>query len=100
MASIYKPKTDTPLHRLLTDASDPNGASVLIPDLQRPYVWSPLQVTLLMDSLIRGWPFGTLLMWHVEGKQLAEIPHRPFWSLVNRVDGQTAESVSQLNPPG
>ncbi|WP_410477861.1 DUF262 domain-containing protein [Myxococcus sp. MxC21-1] len=29
-----------------------------MPDLQRPYVWTPNQVTLLVDSLLRGWPFG------------------------------------------
>ena len=43
-----------------------NNATYVIPDLQRPYVWSPSQVTLLVDSLFRGWPFGSLLLWEVK----------------------------------
>ncbi|OQC10192.1 MAG: hypothetical protein BWX75_00593 [Candidatus Cloacimonetes bacterium ADurb.Bin088] len=27
-------------------------ATILIPDLQRPYVWTPSQVILLMDSIL------------------------------------------------
>jgi uncharacterized protein with ParB-like and HNH nuclease domain len=42
------------------------NATYVVPDLQRPYVWTPRQVTLLIDSLFRGWPFGSLLVW--EGK--------------------------------
>src|SRR5580658_9484003 len=41
-------------------------ATLVIPDLQRPYVWTPRQVTLLVDSLFRGWPFGSLLIWEVK----------------------------------
>lgn len=100
MASIYKAKTDVPLHRLIADASNSQGASILIPDLQRPYVWSPLQVTLLLDSLIRGWPFGTLLMWKVEGDRIAEIPHRPFWSIADSTGTVASSSYPTQNPPG
>jgi len=35
-------------------ASKAEGATLLIPDLH------------LVDSLIRGWPFGTLLTWKVK----------------------------------
>jgi len=41
----------------LVKATTPNSA--------KPYVWTPNQISLLVDSLIRGWPFGTLLMWKV-----------------------------------
>ena len=61
MANIYEEKTEG-LHQLLDRARADDGATVLIPDLQRPYVWAPNQVSLLVDSLIRGWPFGTLLL--------------------------------------
>ncbi|MSU24855.1 MAG: DUF262 domain-containing protein [Opitutus sp.] len=57
MAKIYSDSHEE-LHRLLSRASSENGATLLIPDLQRPYVWSPSQVVLLLDSLFRGWPFG------------------------------------------
>jgi uncharacterized protein with ParB-like and HNH nuclease domain len=58
MANIYEQKNED-LHKLLDNAKSGDGATVVIPDLQRPYVWTPNQVTLLVDSLIRGWPFGT-----------------------------------------
>src|ERR1022692_2379939 len=55
------------------------NATYVIPDLQRPYVWSPRQVTMLIDSLFRGWPFGSLLLWEVKPDCFQEnegIPHR------------------------
>jgi hypothetical protein len=72
---------------------------MLIPDLQRPYVWTPNQVTLLVDSLIRGWPFGTLLLWKVNHQELEGIPFRPFWTVVNRTGNTNGAQVTQMNPP-
>jgi uncharacterized protein with ParB-like and HNH nuclease domain len=69
MANIYRQDAQ-PLYQLLEKASASSGSTVLIPDLQRPYVWTPNQVTLLVDSLIRGWPFGTLLLWKVNSVPL------------------------------
>ncbi len=87
------------MHELLGRASAHTGATVLIPDLQRPYVWTPNQVTLLIDSLIRGWPFGTLLLWKVNHHELEGIPFRPFWTVVNRTGDANGTQVTQMNPP-
>ena len=83
MGNVYRQDSQL-LHELLDKASTGDGATLLIPDLQRPFVWTPKQVTLLIDSLIRGWPFGTLLLWKVNDQQLQGIPFRPFWTLVDR----------------
>lgn len=99
MAKIYDEKVSE-LHDLLRDASSENGATVLIPNLQRPYVWTPTQVILLIDSLIRGWPFGTLLLWKVHHSDLATIPSRTFWKVVDRTDENCGAQVSRQNPPG
>jgi len=72
---------------------------VLIPDLQRPYVWTPNNVSLLIDSLIRGWPFGTLLLWKVASDEFKGIPSRCFWKVVDRTNGAAETAVSQMNPP-
>lgn len=37
--------------------------SLFIPCLQRDYCWSQKQVEMLWDSLLRGLPLGSLLMW-------------------------------------
>lgn len=88
-----------PLHELLRAASSDQGATLLVPDLQRPYVWSPSQVTLLVDSLLRGWPFGTLLLWSVHKEDLAGIPSRPFWRVADRTGEFDDAQVSKSNPP-
>lgn len=98
MANIYEEKNE-PLHQLLERARSGDGATVLIPDLQRPYVWTPTQVILLVDSLIRGWPFGTLLMWKIGRGELEGIPHRPFWQVADRTEGSEGTTVARKDPP-
>ena len=39
-----------------------NG-EIKLPELQRSYVWKSTQVRDLIDSLYRGYPSGTLLLW-------------------------------------
>src|SRR5438876_5167936 len=88
-----------PLMDILHDAAADHGATLLIPDLQRPYVWTPSQVTLLVDSLLRGWPFGTLLLWSVHKEELAGIPSRPFWRVADRSGEFDDQQVGKSNPP-
>ena len=76
-----------------------HGANILIPDLQRPFVWKPTQVTLLMDSIIRGWPFGTLLLWKLKDSDLPRFPHRCFYRTVNRTDEENGNLVDMQQPP-
>lgn len=98
MAGIYVDKHHE-LSELLGFANNDQGATLLIPDLQRPYIWSPRQVVLLMDSLIRGWPFGTLLTWKVGKDDPVRELARPFWKVVDRTDYEDGEQVSKKNPP-
>jgi len=86
-----------PLHEILKASAQ--DATLLVPDLQRPYVWTPGQVTLLVDSLLRGWPFGTLLLWNVRNEELAGIPSRPFWQVADRTGEFDDEQVGKSNPP-
>lgn len=88
------------LSDLLKRANNDQGSTLLIPDLQRPYVWSPRQVIWLVDSLIRGWPFGTFLTWKVDPNDPVRELARPFWKIVDRTDGDGAEQLSRKNPPG
>ena len=95
-SQIYEIRNSERLDDLLRDASSGDGAKLLIPDLQRPYVWSPAQVILLIDSLLHGWPFGTLLLWNVEDAKLADIPHRSFWRVVDRTEESDKPGVPEL----
>jgi hypothetical protein len=88
------------LSELLKRASnDKGGATLLIPDLQRPYVWSPMQVRLLVDSLIRGWPFGTFLTWKVRDSDPVRELARPFWQVVDRTDESDGNTNLPMQPP-
>lgn len=40
--------------------------SLILPAIQREYVWKPGQVTALFDSVMRGYPIGGFLSWKVE----------------------------------
>ena len=84
--NIYQPQNKT-LANLLEMTKD--NATILIPDLQRPYVWTPKQVVTLVDSLLRGWPFGSLLLWNLGPLSVGEhlIPCRTFWKIVTRGEG-------------
>lgn len=99
MRWVYDLKREQ-LGQLLEQIDGPDGATLLIPNLQRPYVWQPHQVTLLMDSLLRGWPFGTLLLWRIDTTSTeGMIPSRPFWTLVDRTDERKPAEVSERHPP-
>ncbi len=41
---------------------------IYLPAIQRKYVWGENQITKLMDSIMRGYPFGTFLFWKVKKK--------------------------------
>ncbi|EKN3755408.1 DUF262 domain-containing protein [Yersinia enterocolitica] len=41
---------------------------VRIPAFQRDFVWEPDRVQFLMDSLYKGYPIGTLLLWRTKEK--------------------------------
>lgn len=51
------------------------GGEIALPDLQRDFVWKEEQIRLLFDSMMRGYPFGSLLFWNT---QFLEVPYRDF----------------------
>lgn len=40
-----------------------NDHKLVLPDIQRDFVWTPEKIRLFMDSIMRGFPFGALLFW-------------------------------------
>lgn len=39
---------------------------LLLPAIQREFVWKPEQICTLFDSMMQGYPFGTFLFWKVK----------------------------------
>lgn len=52
-----------------------NDHQLVLPDIQRDFVWTQDQIRALMDSIMRGYPFGSLLFWQTRFK---EVPYREF----------------------
>jgi hypothetical protein len=98
MATIYSDQ-HAPLKELLAMAGKSEDATLLIPDLQRPYIWEPTQVVVLVDSLIRGWPFGTLLTWRVKPDDPVRALARPFWRVVDRTGAADGQQIGPKHPP-
>lgn len=47
--------------------------NVLLPDIQRDFVWDEQQIYKLFDSLMRGYPISTFLFWELTREKLKEI---------------------------
>lgn len=54
-----------------------SGYSTL-PSIQRPFVWEPERITVFIDSLMRGWPFGTMLFLKQKPNAAKLFPDRAF----------------------
>lgn len=61
MASTSKITPSSP--RLASLLSDVERGNIKIPVFQREYIWSDEQIISLLDSIYRGYPVGSLLMW-------------------------------------
>jgi len=102
MKDFYNPNQHYQMRELL-DAAARDGAEILIPDLQRSYVWTPDQIILLVDSIFRGWPFGSLLTWkYVTDGKIEDadygIPARGFYRRYSRTKPQDDFNASYMPP--
>ena len=55
----------------------PRG-QIRIPAFQRGFVWDPDMVAFLMDSIYKGYPFGSLLLWRTREQLAHERQLGPF----------------------
>ena len=51
--------------------SEYRGGHIVIPEFQRDYVWRPSKAPKLVDSLYRGFPISSLLLWQSSEKSVA-----------------------------
>lgn len=54
------------------------NADYFLPAVQREFVWKPDQVLDLVDSLLKGYPIGTLMIWQPEGGFEDNLSRYPF----------------------
>lgn len=63
---------------------------LLLPSIQRSFVWSPKQMAQLFDSLMRGYPIGTMLIWQTKP---SDHPAVHFHQLHKNYDGSKAHGA-------
>src|SRR4051812_22275505 len=56
----------------------------LLPGIQRNFVWRPRQITALFDSILRGYPIGSVLLWRTRP---SDHPQLRFRRLVTDYEG-------------
>lgn len=59
MATLYRDTGYTLRHLVL----DIGAGRIALPDIQRPFVWSSAKARDLFDSMYRGYPIGTIMLW-------------------------------------
>lgn len=52
--------------------SDIRGGTMVVPEIQRPFVWTPTKVRDLMDSLYKGYPIGYIVVWRSPSAKLKD----------------------------
>ena len=59
MPTLYRDTSYSLIHLI----EEIKHGGIALPDIQRPFVWSAVKVRDLFDSMYRGYPVGTLMLW-------------------------------------
>lgn len=55
---------------------------VILPAIQRKFVWKEEQICNLFESIMEGYPIGTILTWKVSGKKINEENYIGFYEFI------------------
>ena len=64
------PKPD--IQRIEELVSGVKTGEIKLPKFQRPFVWKRKEVTKLLDSIYKGYPIGSILLWYTSEKLASE----------------------------
>lgn len=78
MAGLYKNPTIYPLFALIEELQQ---GSILLPGFQRPFVWNDDKRLALLDSVRRGMPIGSMLVWSTEKHRLSTPTNLKGWTV-------------------
>ena len=72
-----------------------NGNKLILPAIQRKYVWSTEQIELLFDSIMRGYPINTIMLWKVTDPQIKE--DYPFYRFLSHYQQRYHEDNDKID---
>lgn len=90
-----KAKTQTTSIKAVVEGIRQN--KFLLPAIQREFVWKEEQILNFFDSLMRGYPFGTLLFWRIEPEHVDDYRFYAFMTDYHERDLCRCEFAK--NPP-
>lgn len=59
--------------------------NLILPDIQREFVWQEDRICTLFDSILRGYPIGNFLIWKINGEKIKKIGIN-FYKFLNSYD--------------
>lgn len=59
---------------------------LILPAIQREFVWKPRQIVTLFDSIMRGYPIGSFLSWKIQPSTAQEFRFYDFLGSFNALD--------------
>lgn len=68
--SNYNKFDQKSINEVLRKINDNN--KIMLPDIQRKFVWSEEKMLKFIDSILIGYPIGMFLFWELDGKFLIE----------------------------
>lgn len=66
----------------------------VLPAIQREFVWKAGQITRLFDSLMRGYPIGSFLFWHIEAGNVQEYQYYRFMDRFHERDWKHNQPIT------
>ncbi|MDD3014165.1 MAG: DUF262 domain-containing protein [Candidatus Gastranaerophilales bacterium] len=73
-----------------------NQQKILLPAIQRKFVWHYSQIECLFDSIMRGYPIGTFLFWKIKGTN--EINKYTFYKFIQEYHERDSINEVASNP--
>ena len=61
-----------PARTIAETLRDIQTSELVLPAIQREYVWKPSQVVRLFDSVLRGYPVGSFLVWKIDSATIRQ----------------------------
>jgi hypothetical protein len=85
----------TVTYNLLQFLTEAKRGAFVIPRFQRPFVWNHAQVKLLIDSISRNYPIGSLLLLQETIPNDPFLSSRPIEAVIGDIEGDSTDETSQ-----
>ena len=74
--------------------------NLILPDIQREFVWNEDRICKLFDSILRGYPIGNFLIWRINGEKIKKtgISFYKFLSSYDEFSPKHNEKISNESP--